>query len=87
MCLLPCWLFLSGFDEISVVVFEAGTSLTVKAEQERKKVAEYIHFHGVNCWKSKCNIVSVCLPRPAHKHKQIRLLVRPRKITSGYGRK
>ena len=27
------------------------------------------------------------VPRPAYKHKQIGLLVRPRKITSGYGRK
>ena len=27
------------------------------------------------------------MPRPAYKHKQIGLLVRPRKITSGYGRK
>ena len=27
----------SGFDEISEAVFEAGTSLTEKAEQERKR--------------------------------------------------
>ena len=32
-------------------------------------------------------IYLVLLPRPAYKHKQIGLLVRPRKITSGYGRK
>ena len=36
---------LSGFDEISEAVFEAGRSLTEKAEQERKKVAEYIRTH------------------------------------------
>ena len=30
-------LSLSGFDEISVAVFEAGRSLTEKAEQERKR--------------------------------------------------
>ena len=30
-------LSLSGFDEISEVVFEAGTSLTEKTEQEKKK--------------------------------------------------
>ena len=29
-------LSLSGFDEISEAVFEAGTSLTEKAEQEKK---------------------------------------------------
>ena len=43
---------LSGFDEISVVVFEAGASLTEKAKQEKKKVAECIHFRGVDSWKS-----------------------------------
>ena len=32
-CLSP-----SGFDEISEAVFEAGTSLTEKAEQERKRL-------------------------------------------------
>ena len=32
-------------------------------------------------------LVVVLLPRPAYKHKQIGLLVRPRKITFGYGRK
>ena len=31
-------LFLSRFDEISEVVFEAGTSLTEKTEQERKRL-------------------------------------------------
>ena len=31
------WLSLSGSDEISEAVFEAGTSLTEKAEQERKR--------------------------------------------------
>ena len=30
-------LSLSGFDENSEVMFETGTSLTEKAEQERKK--------------------------------------------------
>ena len=39
MCLLPCWLFVSfGFDEISEAVFEARTSLTEKAKQERKRL-------------------------------------------------
>ena len=37
---------LSGFDEISEAVFEAGTSLTEKAEQEKKKkVTECIRTH------------------------------------------
>ena len=31
-------LSLSGFDEISEAVFEAGTSLTEKAEEERKRL-------------------------------------------------
>ena len=30
-------LSLSGFDEVSEAVFETGTNLTVKAEQERKR--------------------------------------------------
>ena len=41
-------LSLSGFDEISEAVSKAGTSLTEKAEQERKKVAECILTH-VSC--------------------------------------
>ena len=32
------WLSLSGLDEISEAVFEAGTSLTGKAEQVRKRL-------------------------------------------------
>ena len=49
MCHLRCWLF----DEISVVVFEAGASLTVKGKTRKKIVGESIHFRGVNCWNSK----------------------------------
>ena len=37
-------MFLSGFDEISEVVFEAGTSLTEKAEQERKRLLNVTRF-------------------------------------------
>ena len=37
-------LSLSGFDEISEVVFEAGTSLTEKAEQERKRLQNVYIF-------------------------------------------
>ena len=40
-----CCLSLSGFDEISEAGFEAGTTLTEKAEQGRKNVAECIRTH------------------------------------------
>ena len=39
-------LSLSGFDEICEVVFEAGTSLTEKAEQERKGSRMYTFSWG-----------------------------------------
>ena len=35
------WLSLSGFDEISEAVFEARTSPTEKAEQDRKSCRMY----------------------------------------------
>ena len=38
---------LSGFDEISVVVFEAGASLTEKAEEERKRLQNVYIFVGL----------------------------------------
>ena len=41
-------LSLSGFDEISVVVFEAGASLTEKAEQERKRLRNVYIFVGLS---------------------------------------
>ena len=31
------WLSLSGFDEMSEAMYETGTSLAEKAEQERKR--------------------------------------------------
>ena len=37
-------LSLSGFDKISVVVFEAGASQTEKAEQERKRLQKIYIF-------------------------------------------
>ena len=40
-------LSLSGFDEISVVVFEAGASLTEKAGQERKRSQNMYIFVGL----------------------------------------
>ena len=36
------------------------TSLTEKDRTRKKKVAEYIHFRGVDCWKSNCKRESVC---------------------------
>ena len=75
MCLLPCWLSLSGFDEISKAVFEAGRSLTEKAEQKRKRmqnvyapmlrvlscVTKWRERERESClWKSKCKRVRVC---------------------------
>ena len=46
-----CCLSLSGFDEISEAVFEAGTSLTEKAEQERKRSQNVYApmLHVLNC--------------------------------------
>ena len=38
-------LSLSGFDEISEAVFEDGTNLTEKAEQERKRSQECIRTY------------------------------------------
>ena len=63
-------LSLSGFDEISEVVFEDGASLTKKAEQERKRL-QNVHapmLRVLSCvtkwreresclWKSKCKRV------------------------------
>ena len=40
-------LSLSGFDEISVVVFETGASLTEKAEEERKRLRNVYIFVGL----------------------------------------
>ena len=37
-------LSLSGFDEISMVVFEAGASLIIKAEEERKRLQNIFIF-------------------------------------------
>ena len=48
MCLVPCGcLSLSGFDEVSVVVFEAEASLTEKVEQERKRLQNVYIFVGL----------------------------------------
>ena len=38
---------LSGFDEISVVVFEAGKILTEKVEEERKRLQNVYTFVGL----------------------------------------
>ena len=38
---------LSGFDKISVVMFEAGASLTKKAEEERKRLQNVYIFIGL----------------------------------------
>ena len=40
-------LSLSGFDEISMVVFEAEASLTEKAEEERKRLQNVYIFVGL----------------------------------------
>ena len=53
-------LSLSRFDEISVAVFKAGRSLTKKGRTRKKKIVECIHFHGVDCWKSKRKRERVC---------------------------
>ena len=53
------YLSLLGFDEISVVVFEAGASLTEKAEQESKRLQNVYIFVGLtagsqNVWEREC---------------------------------
>ena len=51
------FLCLSGFDEISAAVFEAGTSLAEKAEQKRKRLQTvYVPMLRVLClynWQGK----------------------------------
>ena len=52
-------LSLSVFDEISVVVFEAGASLTEKAEEERKRLQNVYILVGLtagsqNVRESEC---------------------------------
>ena len=45
--MLVVCLSLSGFDEISMVVFEAGASLTEKAGKERKRLQNIYIFVGL----------------------------------------
>ncbi len=51
---------LSGFDEISEAVFEAGRSLTKKAEQERKRLQNAYIFVGLSAGSQNVR-ESVCV--------------------------
>ncbi len=54
-------LSLSGFDEISEVVFEAGKSLTKKAEQERKRLQNVYIFVGLTAGSQNVRERVCCL--------------------------
>ena len=62
MCLKACvfshvgCLSFSGFDEISVVVFEAGASITKKEEQDRKRLQNVYIFVGLTAGERVCAV-------------------------------
>ena len=51
----PCWLFISFGVRRNFCGCVRGTKESnQKGKREMKKVAEWIHFLGVDRWKSKC---------------------------------
>ena len=70
MCLLPCWLSLLGFDEIPVVVFEAGKSLTEKVEQERNGLQNVYIFVGLTAGSQNVRERECCLCKSKWKERE-----------------
>ena len=55
MCLLPCWLFIPfGVWRNFWRCVRGWKKSNRKSRTGKKKIAECIHFRGVDCWKSKC---------------------------------